>query len=58
VAARSKVWFCGRMLAGIAGSNPTGIWRSISRKCFLLSGKVLCVGLITRPEESSRVWCV
>ena len=23
VAARSKVWVCGRSLAGIAGSNPT-----------------------------------
>jgi len=24
VAARSKAWVCGRSLAGIAGSNPTG----------------------------------
>jgi len=24
VAARSKVWFCGRSLEGIVGSNPTG----------------------------------
>jgi hypothetical protein len=24
VAARSKVWFCGRSLLGIAGSNPAG----------------------------------
>jgi len=23
-AARSKVWACGRLLAGIAGSSPTG----------------------------------
>jgi len=23
----------------------------------LLSGRGLCVGLITRPEESYRVWC-
>jgi len=23
VAARSKAWFCGHTLAGIAGSNPT-----------------------------------
>ena len=23
-AARSKAWFCGRSLAGIMGSNPTG----------------------------------
>jgi len=25
---------------------------------YLLSGRGLCVGLITRPEESYRVWCV
>jgi hypothetical protein len=31
---------------------------SVSCECCLLSGKVLCVGLITRPEESYRVWCV
>jgi len=24
VAARSKAWFCGRLLAGIADSNPAG----------------------------------
>ena len=24
VAARSKVWFCGPSLAGIAGANPVG----------------------------------
>jgi hypothetical protein len=24
VAARSKAWFCGRSLARIVGSNPTG----------------------------------
>jgi len=23
-----------------------------------LSGRVLCVGLITRPEYSYRLWCV
>jgi hypothetical protein len=26
--------------------------------CCVLSGRDLCVGLITRPEESYRVWCV
>ena len=25
VAARSKVWVCGRLLIGIGGSNPAGI---------------------------------
>ena len=27
-------------------------------ECCVLSGRGLCVGLITRPEESYRLWCV
>jgi len=27
-------------------------------ECFVLSGRGLCDGLITRPEESYRRWCV
>jgi len=27
-------------------------------ECCLLSGRVLCDELITRPEESYRLWCV
>ena len=27
-------------------------------ECCLLSGRGLCDGLIIRPEESYRVWCV
>jgi hypothetical protein len=27
-------------------------------ECYLLSGTNFCVGLITRPEESYREWCV
>ena len=53
VAARSKAWVCGRPLAWIAGSNPAGAWMFVSCKCCLLSGG-LCIGLITRPEESYR----
>jgi hypothetical protein len=30
VAARSKVWVCSRLLAGIEGSNPAGAWKSVS----------------------------
>jgi len=26
--------------------------------CCVLSGRGLCDGLITRPEESYRLWCV
>jgi hypothetical protein len=58
VAARSKTWVCGRSLAGIVGSNSAGAWISVSRECCALSGRGLCVRLITRPEQSYRVWCV
>ena len=46
MAARSKVWVCGRSLAGIAVLSP-----SVCRKCCASSGRGLCDGLITRPEE-------
>jgi hypothetical protein len=57
VAARSRVWVCSRSVAGIAGSNPTG-GMDVCLLCCLLSGRGLCDGVITRPEESYRVWCV
>ena len=43
-----KAWVWDRWLAGIAGSNPAGG----TDVCLLwvLSGRGLCVGLITRPE--------
>jgi len=56
VAARYKAWVGGRSLAGILGFNPAGgmdvclLW--------VLYCRGLCVGLITRPEESYRVWYV
>ena len=56
VAARSKAWVCGRSLAGIVGSNPAG-GLDVSCECCLLSSRALCVGLITRPEESYPVLC-
>ena len=56
VAARSKAWVCGPSPAGIVGSNPTGV--RVCRECCVLSGRGLCDGLITRPEESYRLWCV
>jgi hypothetical protein len=58
VAARSKAWVCGCSFAGIVGSNPAGAWMSVSYECCVLSGRGLCVGLITLPEESYRVWSV
>jgi hypothetical protein len=35
---------------------PPGAWMSISYECRVLSGRGLCVGLITRPEDSYRMW--
>jgi len=66
VAAVSKGWVCGRSLAGIAGSNPSGsmhvvlLWllcidrqRSL-RRADLLSGgilpSVLCMNVILKPQ--------
>ena len=50
VAARSKAWVSGRSLAGIAGSNPAE-GMDVYCECCVLSGRGLCEGLITRPEE-------
>jgi hypothetical protein len=58
MAARSKAWVCGRLPAEIVGSNPTGGHGCLPCNCCLLSGRGLCDGLITRPEESYRLWCV
>jgi hypothetical protein len=37
------------------GSNPTGAWVSVCCECCVLSGRGLCIGLSTRPEESYRL---
>jgi hypothetical protein len=37
---------------------PPGAWMSVCCECCVLSGRGLCVWLITRPEKSYRVWCV
>jgi len=58
LAAPSKAWVCGHSLAGIAGSNPTGRYGWLNLLSGVLSGRGLCDGLITHPEESYRVWCV
>jgi hypothetical protein len=47
----------GRLL-GLWVRIPEGAWMSVSCECCVLSGRGLCVGLITRPEVSYRVWCV
>ena len=37
---------------------PPGAWISVPCECCVLSGRGLWVGLINRPEESYRLWCV
>ena len=37
---------------------PPGAWIFVCCECCVLSGKGLCDELITRPEESYRLWCV
>jgi len=60
VAARGlKTWVCGRNLAGITGSNPTG-WMVVCLLCVCcaLQGRGLCIALITCSYEVFREWCV
>jgi hypothetical protein len=37
---------------------PPEAWMFVCCDCCVLWGKGLCDGLITRPEESYRLWCV
>jgi len=37
---------------------PPGSWMDVCCERFVLSGKCLCDGMITRPVESYRLWCV
>ena len=37
---------------------PAGAWMSVCRECCVLLGRGICNELITRPEESYRLWCV
>ena len=37
---------------------PPGAWMFVCCECCVLSGTGLCDGLITRPEESYRMWGV
>ena len=58
MAARSKAWVCGHSTAEMVGSNLAGDRKFVSCDCCVLSGRGLCVGLITVPEEFYRLWCV
>ena len=37
---------------------PPVAWMFVCCECCVLSGRGLCDGLIIRPEESNRMWCV
>ena len=45
-------------LLGLWVRIPAEAWMSVTSECYVLSGSGLCVGLITRPEESFRMGCV
>jgi hypothetical protein len=45
-------------LLGLRVRIPRGTSASVSCDCCVLSVTGLCVGLITRPEVSYRLWCV
>jgi hypothetical protein len=58
-------WPCGlrrgsaaARLLGLWVRIPPRAWMSVSSECCVLSGRGLCDGLVTRPEESYRVWRV
>ena len=44
-------WDCGF-------ESPPGAWMFVSCERCMLTGRGLCDGPITRPEESYRPWCV
>jgi hypothetical protein len=50
-------YMASRLLGLLVRISP-GTWMSVSSQYCVFSGRGLCVGLITRPEESYRVWCV
>ena len=52
MAAWSKAWICGCSPAEIVGSHTAG-----GMGC-MVTRRGLCDELITRPEESYRLWCV
>ena len=57
LAARSKAWVCGLLFVETEGSNPAeGVDAFLVIVVYLHIE--VCDCLITRPEESYRVWCV
>jgi hypothetical protein len=50
--------FTAARLLGLWVRIPPRAWMSVCCDCCVLSGRGLCDELVTRPEESYRVWCV
>ena len=50
--------FAAARLMGLWVRIPPGIWMSVCCGCCVFLGRSFCVGRITRPEESYRLWCV
>jgi len=50
--------FVAALLLELQFRIPPGAWTFVSSECCELSGRGLCQGPFTRPEESYRVWCV
>ena len=48
----------GAPILDVSRSHTTGAWIFVCCECRVLSGRGLCDELITRPEESYRLWCV
>jgi hypothetical protein len=46
------------ILLGLLVRILPGAWMSVSCKCCVLLGRSICIGTVTRPEESYQVWCV
>ena len=55
--ATQSAWVYGHSPAEIVGSYPTG-GMDVCCGCCVFLGRGLCDALITRPEESYRLWCV
>ena len=58
VAARSNGRYSAARLLRLWVRIPPGAWMFVWCECRVLSGRGLCDGLITRPEESYRLWRV
>jgi hypothetical protein len=50
--------FAAARLLGLRVRNPPGTGMSVSSVCCLLSSRCLRIGMISRAEESYRMWCV